>query len=97
MTAQTALARSRREGLLVALGLGFGGLLFALLALGGLIAVLEAVDPVYITLKVAGAAYILWIATKMWRGSSLPLAPVNAVPVQLAIIPVPARAGRSGE
>lgn len=73
VTVQASLARSRREGLLIAVGLGAGGLLFSLLALGGLVAALTAVEPLYAAVKVAGALYILWIAIGMWRGARSPL------------------------
>lgn len=89
VTAQSSLARSRRDGLLVALGLGLGGLAFALLALGGLVALLTSVEPIYVALKIAGALYVLWIARQMWRGSRSPFPTASAAPA------VPTRGWRS--
>lgn len=74
LVARTAVALSRRNGLAAALGMGLGGMIFALLALLGLYAVLARVDWVYRALKLAGGLYLLYIALKMWRSAATPLA-----------------------
>jgi threonine/homoserine/homoserine lactone efflux protein len=73
LVARTAVALSRRNGLAAALGMGLGGMIFALLALLGLYAVLARVDWVYRALKLAGGLYLLYIALKMWRSAAQPL------------------------
>lgn len=66
VVARTSLSSSRAAGLRVALGLGLGGLVYALLALAGLIALLAAVEWLFTMLKLAGAAYLLYLAVRLW-------------------------------
>jgi RhtB (resistance to homoserine/threonine) family protein len=73
VVARTSLGSSRTAGLRVALGLGLGGVVFALLALIGLIALLSTVDWLFTLLKVAGATYLLYLAVRLWRGARVPL------------------------
>jgi threonine/homoserine/homoserine lactone efflux protein len=79
MVARTAAAQSRRDGVAAALGMGVGGLLFALLALLGLVAVLAGVPALYMVLKVAGGLYLAWLGFQIWRGARQPL-DVSAAP-----------------
>lgn len=74
LVARTAIAGSRRAGLGTALGMGLGGLTFAALALLGLIALLAQVAWLYLGLKIAGGLYLLYLAYRLWRGASEPLA-----------------------
>jgi threonine/homoserine/homoserine lactone efflux protein len=74
LVARTSVALSRRNGLAAALGMGLGGVVFALLALFGLYAVLARVDWLYRALKLAGGIYLLYVALKMWRAASTALA-----------------------
>lgn len=71
--ARIAVARSRADGLAVALGLGLGALVFAIAALAGLHAVLTAVPSLYVALKVLGGLYLLWMAWNIWKGARAPL------------------------
>lgn len=73
LVARVAVARSRAAALASALGMGVGGVLFALAALAGLKAVFALVPSAYLVLKVAGGAYLLWLATRLWRGAREPL------------------------
>ncbi len=73
MVVRTAVARSRRDGLAAALGMGVGGAIFAGLALLGLTAVLASVGWLYLTLKILGGAYLLYLAVRIWRGAAEPL------------------------
>ena len=74
LVARMAVARSRRDGLAAALGMGMGGAIFCSLALMGLIALLASVEWLYALLKVAGALYLFYLAIAMWRGAKQPLA-----------------------
>ena len=65
---------SRRDGLAAALGMGCGGLVFAGLALAGLQALLMQVSWLYLVLKVAGGAYLMYLGYRIWRGARTPLA-----------------------
>lgn len=68
---------SRRDGLAAALGMGCGGLVFAGLALAGLQALLMQVEWLYLVLKVAGGAYLMYLGYRIWRGARTPLATTN--------------------
>jgi len=73
LVARTAVAVSRRDGLAAALGMGVGGVGFAVLALLGLLAVLAAVPWLYGLLKVVGGCYLLHLGWRIWRGARQPL------------------------
>ncbi|MFM2421683.1 MAG: hypothetical protein RL291_213 [Pseudomonadota bacterium] len=73
VVARTAIAGSRSHGVLAALGMGIGGSFFALAALLGLHLVLTAVPSVYRALQIAGAAYLLFVAYKLWIAAPQPL------------------------
>ena len=73
LVARTAVARSRRDGLAAALGMGVGGAVFCGLALLGLIALLASVEWLYALLKTAGALYLFYLAVMIWRGAKQPL------------------------
>jgi len=70
LVARTAMSSSRRVALSVAAGLGFGALIFAVIALAGLHTLLTLVPSLYTTLKVAGGCYLLWLALKILRRPS---------------------------
>jgi threonine/homoserine/homoserine lactone efflux protein len=74
MIARTAVAASRADGLAAALGMGAGGVVFAAAALIGLQALFAAVPWLYVALKVAGGAYLVFLACRIWRGARAPLA-----------------------
>ncbi|CAI0813595.1 LysE family translocator [Serratia ficaria] len=73
LVARTAVASSRRAGMAVALGMGVGCFIFALLALLGLQSLLLALPWLYGTLKLLGGAYLIYLAFNMLRGASRPL------------------------
>lgn len=74
MVARTALASSRTDGVAAALGMGVGGVMFAVAALLGLQAVLSAVPSLYAMIKMLGGAYLLYLGYRIWRGAGEPLA-----------------------
>ncbi|KPH09756.1 LysE family translocator [Rhizobium acidisoli] len=73
VVSRIAISRSRLDGLAAALGMGAGGVVFAILALAGLTALLSQFEWLYILLKVAGGAYLIYIAVNIWRGAGEPL------------------------
>ncbi|MFP5478566.1 MAG: LysE family translocator [Alphaproteobacteria bacterium] len=74
MTARTGVTQGLRMGVWMAAGIGLGAVFWAMAALFGL-AVLFQVAPALLTvLKIAGGAYLLWIAVQMWRHADEPLA-----------------------
>jgi threonine/homoserine/homoserine lactone efflux protein len=73
MVARTAVA-SRTEGLAAALGMGAGGVVFAIAALAGLQAAFLAVPGLYLAIKGFGGAYLVYLGVRIWRGARQPLA-----------------------
>ncbi|HFF8971649.1 MULTISPECIES: LysE family translocator [Serratia] len=73
LVARTAVASSRGDGMAVALGMGVGCFVFALLALLGLQSLLLALPWLYGTLKLLGGAYLIYLAFNMLRGANRPL------------------------
>ncbi|WP_372399197.1 LysE family translocator [Azospirillum sp. HJ39] len=69
LVARTSIAVSRRAGLATAFGMGIGGVCFASLALLGLHTLLSHVGWLYAALKLAGGAYLLYLAFRIWRGA----------------------------
>jgi threonine/homoserine/homoserine lactone efflux protein len=50
-----------------------GGVFFSGVALVGLYSLLAAVSWLYVSLKVAGGLYLIYIAYRIWRGAKQPL------------------------
>lgn len=73
MVARTAVTSSRSAGLAAALGMGTGGVMFAVAALAGLQAVFAAIPGVYLALKVVGGLYLVYLGTRIWQGATKPL------------------------
>jgi threonine/homoserine/homoserine lactone efflux protein len=73
MVARSAASCGRRAGLQAALGMGLGGLIFAVGALLGLSTTLAAAPKVFAALKLAGAAYLGYLAFRFWQGAKQPL------------------------
>ncbi|MES3004437.1 MAG: LysE family translocator [Pseudomonadota bacterium] len=73
MVARTAVSSSRSNGLAAALGMGAGGVVFALAALLGLQAVLLLVPSLYLVLKIAGGMYLAYLGFRIWRSATQPL------------------------
>jgi threonine/homoserine/homoserine lactone efflux protein len=72
MVSQTALSASRRAAVASALGMGIGGVVFATLALVGLVRALDAAPALYVALKVAGGGYLVFIAVRMVLSAKRP-------------------------
>ena len=73
ITARTAVAKSHRDGVKVALGLGTGTVVWSSAALLGLNAVFHAVPVLFVAMKIAGAGFLLYIAWKIFRHAAEPL------------------------
>ncbi|MGF6245347.1 threonine/homoserine/homoserine lactone efflux protein [Paraburkholderia sp. GAS38] len=74
IVARNSIGLSRHDGLATALGMGIGGVLFSGVALLGLYTLLAAVTWLYVSLKVAGGLYLIYLASKIWRSAKKPLA-----------------------
>lgn len=73
ITARTAVAQSRTDGVKVALGLGAGTVIWSAAALLGLNAVFHAVPMLFMAMKIAGALFLLYIAWMIFRHAAEPL------------------------
>ncbi|MBC2771811.1 LysE family translocator [Rhizobium sp. AQ_MP] len=73
LVSRISIANTRLHGLAAAVGMGLGGALFALLALAGLIALLERVEWLYLVLKVVGGIYLVYLGVIIWRGAREPI------------------------
>jgi threonine/homoserine/homoserine lactone efflux protein len=92
VVAQTAISVSRSAGVMAAVGMGFGALVFAGGALLGLQAVLANVPWIYLGLKLAGAAYLIYLAARLWKHAADPM-PVEDVPDRVRGLPSSFAAG----
>lgn len=81
--AQT-VARGRRSGLSAVLGIHLGCYLHVLAAAAGLSLLFHAVPILYTVVKLAGAAYLIWLGIALFRGrdgeavSGTPISPKSA-------------------
>lgn len=69
-TAQT-IARGRRAGWMAALGIHLGGYVHVLAAALGLAALFSLVPVAYLALKLAGAAYLIWLGSRFLFGRTV--------------------------
>ena len=71
---QNGLARGRRAAVETALGVNAGLLVWAVAAALGIAALLHASAPAFTALKLAGAAYLVWLGLRAlgeaWRGAA---------------------------
>ena len=73
MTVRTAASDGLRAALGVAAGLGTGAIVWALAALFGLHLLFQLAPALLLAFKLAGAAFLLWIALQTWRHAREPL------------------------
>jgi threonine/homoserine/homoserine lactone efflux protein len=67
LTIRNTLAGGRRGGALTALGVASGQACWTVAAAGGVAALLVASEPAFLALKLAGAAYLVWLgAQSLW-------------------------------
>lgn len=73
LAVRTTLAQGRRAGLAAGAALALTAAFWTGLALAGLGSLFAVVPWAYVLLKIGGAAYLVWIAIGLWRGSDRPL------------------------
>ena len=64
LTIRNALLGGRRAALFTALGVSAGQALWALASAAGVAALLAASEPVFLALRLAGAAYLVWLGVQ---------------------------------
>ena len=69
LTIRNTLARGRRGGVHTAAGVALGQLVWALAASAGLVALLHAWEPAFLALRIAGAAYLLYLGLTALRSA----------------------------
>ncbi len=77
VVARTALSATPRLGRIAALGVGTASLAFSVLAAAGVSAVLAYVGWLFVVLKVAGGAYLVVLAVRLWRSHGTSGIPVG--------------------
>ena len=83
-TAAQTIAGGRRAGLWAALGIHVGGYAHVIAAAAGLSILFQAVPVLYTVLKIAGAAYLIWLGFGIVRRTFGPDETVLAVPERRA-------------
>lgn len=78
---RTAAAEGFRVAASLALGFGIGALVWALAALLGLAVLFEMVPTVFTVLKLAGAAFLLWLAWQSLQHARDPLPDASAADI----------------
>ena len=73
VTARTAVARSRTDGVKVALGLGAGTIVWSAAALLGLNFLFHQFHWLFVGMKVAGSLFLLWIAFQILTHATDPI------------------------
>lgn len=71
---RTTITQGRRAGILTGLGLAVAAALWTGLALAGLDVIFRLFPWAYLTLKLLGAAYLIYLAIGIWRSAHAPLA-----------------------
>lgn len=81
MAARTGLTEGLRTGVMLAMGIGTGAVIWALAAMFGLNLVFAAAPSLLWALKIGGAAYLLWMAWNLWRDARVPFVAEDSRPV----------------
>jgi threonine/homoserine/homoserine lactone efflux protein len=69
LTVRNTVARGSRAGVSTALGVTSGLTIWAVAAVAGLTALLVASHPAFVTLRIAGGAYLIFLGLQsLWRG-----------------------------
>ena len=79
MTIRNALLGGRSAGLATALGVSTGLAIWALATSAGLVALLIASEPLFLAVKYAGAAYLIWLGVQSLRAAFGPGALQQAI------------------
>lgn len=85
MSARTGVTEGLRTGFFLAVGIGFGAVFWALLALSGLALLFQVAPTLLWVFKIAGGLYLIWMAWGMWRHAPEPLANITDAPPRSAL------------
>jgi threonine/homoserine/homoserine lactone efflux protein len=70
LVTQTAVERGRRQALCVTVGIMAASLTWASLALLGLTALFEVLPSLQTALRIAGAAFLIYLGVRLWRSAA---------------------------
>jgi threonine/homoserine/homoserine lactone efflux protein len=73
MSARTGVTEGLRTGFFLAMGIGLGGVIWAMAALFGLNLVFEVAPALLWALKIIGGLYLIYMAWGMWKSADQPL------------------------
>ena len=66
----TSMGAGRREGTVLALGVGLGAFVWGVLTLAGLSSLIRMYSTIITTIKIAGGVYLLWLAFKAFQSAA---------------------------
>lgn len=84
MAARTGVTEGMRTGAFLAAGIGAGAVVWASAALFGLTLLFQLAPALLLGLKIAGGAYLLWMAWHLWRDADHPIVPDTGRPPRTA-------------
>jgi threonine/homoserine/homoserine lactone efflux protein len=67
----TGISRGFAPAFLAGAGVALADAVLVILALLGLVALVQTFEWIFLVLKYAGSAYLIWLGLKMWRSSSV--------------------------
>ncbi len=95
LTIRNTLLGGRRSGVTTAAGVAAGQAAWTLAASAGLVAILSASQPLFLALRLAGAAYLVFLGLQSLR-AALSRRPAHRIPGSTETTLAPARAFRQG-
>jgi len=90
VTVRNALIGGRRGGVMTAAGVALGQTIWATATSLGIVALLVAAEPVFLALKLAGAAYLVYLGVQALIGALRPAAPEMAAAPAARLAPAAA-------
>lgn len=84
MAARTGVTEGMRTGFFLALGIGAGAVFWSLTALCGLAVLFQVAPTILWAFKIAGGAYLVWIAYGMWRDADVALPETTTIVPRMA-------------
>jgi threonine/homoserine/homoserine lactone efflux protein len=83
MTVRNTLLGGRGAGIATAFGVAIGQAIWALATSAGIVALLVASEPLFLAIKYAGAAYLIYLGFQALREALWPSADAGAAPLDL--------------
>lgn len=81
----TSIARSTKAAYAMSFGIALGDVCLILFTIMGLAVLVKTLGPLFVVIKLGGAAYLIWLGIRLWR--SPPGASDNPLATSLALGP----------